>query len=121
MAKKVLIIDDDQTGVTVMRSRLVKAGYEVLEAPNGAVGLKTAQAERPDLIVLDVEMPEMNGYSFLIEFRKTPSGPVTPVIVSTSHEENKMIFMRHGIRDYMIKPINVDQLLGKVQEIIGQA
>ena len=67
MAKKILVIDDDRTGVALMQARLSKAGYEVISAPNGADGLNMAQSARPDLIVLDVEMPEMNGYMYLME------------------------------------------------------
>ncbi|MBF0123195.1 MAG: response regulator [Candidatus Omnitrophica bacterium] len=120
MAKKVLVIDDDQTGVVLMRARLSKVGYEVLTAPNGAVGLNVAQTGRPDLIVLDIEMPQMNGYMFLMELKRIQGGVGTPVIVVTSHAENKMIFYRHGIKDYLVKPVDFDQLIAKIQTVIGQ-
>ena len=93
----------------------------MLAAPDGVTGLNIVQAAQPDFIVLDVEMPGMNGYMFLMELKRINKGMTIPVIVATSHEENKMIFYRHGIKDYLVKPINPEELLTKIQAIIGQA
>jgi CheY-like chemotaxis protein len=120
MAKKILIVDDDPVGVALMDSRLTKAGYEVLIERNGIGGLARLKKDRPDALVLDIEMPEMNGYTFLIEMKKDETIQNTPVIVQTSHEENRSIFARRGITHYLVKPINFDLLLGQLKEVVGE-
>jgi DNA-binding response OmpR family regulator len=120
MAKKILVIDDDPVGVVLMESRLRRAGYEVLVERNGETGLVRVKADKPDAIVLDIEMPEMNGYTFIIEMKKDESVKNTPVIVQTSHEENRGVFARRGITHYLVKPINFDVLLVKLKEIVGE-
>jgi DNA-binding response OmpR family regulator len=120
MAKKVLIIDDDAVGLALMKSRLLKDGYEVLLEHNGEAGLACMKRERPDALILDIEMPEMNGYTFLIEMKKEDALKGVPVIVNTSHEENRAIFARRGITHYLVKPINFDLLLSKLKEILGE-
>lgn len=120
MAKKILIVDDDPVGVALMDSRLTKAGYEVMIERDGQGGLVRVKKEKPDALVLDIEMPEMNGYTFLIEMKKDEAVKDTPVIVQTSHEENRSVFARRGITHYLVKPINFDLLLGQLKEICGE-
>jgi len=120
MAKKVLIVDDDSVGIALMNSRLVKEGYEVLVERNGVDGLSCMKKERPDAVVLDIEMPQMNGYAFMLEMKKDEAVKDTPVIVQTSHEENRAIFARRGIVHYLVKPINFDSLLAQLKEILGE-
>lgn len=119
MGKKVLVIDDDPTSGLLMESRLSKAGYEVTRALNGLLGLESARRLRPDLIVLDIEMPEMNGYTFIMELKKDELFKDMPVVVLTAHEENRAIFARRGISNYFVKPVNFDQLLNKVAELLA--
>jgi CheY-like chemotaxis protein len=120
MAKKILIVDDDPVGIILMENRLKKAGYEVLAARNGQTGLDCLKSQKPDAIVLDIEMPEMNGYTFIIEMKKEESVKNTPVIVQTSHEENRSIFARRGITHYLVKPINFDLLLMQIKDLVGE-
>ena len=103
-----------------MESRLSKAGYEVARALNGEQGLKQAANLKPDLIILDIEMPQMNGYTFVIELKKIEPIMNTPVVVLTAHEENKAIFARKGISHYLVKPVNFDVLFAKMNEILPQ-
>ena len=119
MAKKILVVDDDPVGVALMDSRLTKAGYEVLIERNGEGGLTRIRKEKPDAIILDIEMPEMNGYTFIIEMKKDEAVKDTPVIVQTSHEENRGVFARRGITHYLVKPINFDVLLTQLKELVG--
>ena len=121
MGKKILVIDDDRVALVLLENRLSKAGYEVAVARDGREGLVQAARIRPELIILDIEMPEMNGYTFILEMRKIEGLEGTPVIVQTSHEENKPIFARRGIFNYFVKPVNVDDLLKKVADLIGPA
>ena len=120
MSKKVLIVDDDPVSVALMDSRLTKAGYNVIIARNGEQGLARLRAEKPDALVLDIEMPEMNGYTFIIEMKKDEAVKNTPLVVQTSHEENRALFARRGIFNYLVKPINFDVLLLKLKELVGE-
>lgn len=117
MIKKIVVIDDDPVGVALLQNRLVKAGYEVAAERNGQAGLARVLKDKPDLVILDVEMPEMNGYTFMLELRKHQQFQELPVIVLTAHEENKRIFERRGIRYYLTKPVNFDDLFAKIGTI----
>jgi len=121
MSKKILIIDDDPVGITLMSGRIGKEGFAILTAVNGRLGLEYARREKPDLIILDIEMPEMNGYSFVLELKQIPELNKTPVIVTTAHEENRPIFARRGISHYLVKPVKFDELFKMVSELIGPA
>ncbi len=120
MAKKILVVDDDAVGVTLMSSRLTKEGYQVLVERNGEAGLACVKKERPDAVILDIEMPEMNGYTFIIEMKKDETVKDTPVVVQTSHEENRAVFARRGILHYLVKPVNFDLLLPQLKGILGE-
>jgi twitching motility two-component system response regulator PilH len=120
MAKKILVVDDDPVGVALMDSRLTKAGYDVIIERNGEGGLARVKKDRPDALILDIEMPEMNGYSFIVEMKKDEVIKNTPVIVQTSHEENRGVFARRGINHYLVKPIQFDVLLVKLKELVGE-
>ncbi|MCA9401916.1 MAG: response regulator [Candidatus Omnitrophica bacterium] len=116
MAHKILIIDDDQTNLLIVQKHLTSKGFEVVTAYDGSLGLLEAQSHKPDLIILDVEMPEMNGYTFLTEMRKIGSLPAMPVIVLTSHEETQEIFQMKGVKGYLIKPVDfvkLDQMISE--------
>jgi|WetSurMetagenome_2_1015567.scaffolds.fasta_scaffold1212874_2 two-component system, chemotaxis family, chemotaxis protein CheY len=119
MPKKILVVDDDPTGRLLMEARLTKAGYEVLQAADGEMGLNLTKMQKPDLIVLDIEMPGMNGFSFVIELKKLEDVKDTPIIVLTAHEENKPIFHRKGIDNYLVKPVNFDELFTMMDKILG--
>ncbi len=119
MAKKILVIDDDLVGIALMQSRLSKAGYDVVVARNGQVGFERLLKEKPSLVVLDIEMPEMNGYTFIVEMKKDAGASATPVIVLTAHEENRAIFARRGIVNYLVKPVNFDVLFAKITDLVG--
>jgi CheY-like chemotaxis protein len=120
MPKRILVVDDDPTGRLLMQSRLTKAGYEVLEAADGEMGLSVTKAQKPDLIVLDIEMPGMNGFTFVIELKKQDDIKDTPIIVLTAHQENKPIFQRKGISHYLAKPVDFDELFSKMKTILGE-
>ena len=72
--------------------------------------LEKALAETPDLILLDVQMPEMNGYTFMLELEKIKECVNIPVIVLTAHQEMQPIFERKGVKGYLIKPLNFDEV-----------
>lgn len=120
MPKKILVIDDDQTNVSLLQSRLRKAGYHVIIALDGDVGLDRAKKETPDLIILDVDMPRMNGYSFMLEMGKFPDLNSIQVIVLTSHDEMQPIFQLKKVKGYLVKPVDFDKLFEKISNLIGR-
>jgi CheY-like chemotaxis protein len=120
MGKNILVVDDDPVGGALMEARLSKEGYSVVRTINGQKALAAAQHMKPALIVLDVEMPEMNGYTFMNELRKIDGIKDTPVIVLTAHEENKGIFARKGIGNYLVKPVNFDALFAAMKKLLPE-
>ena len=117
MAKKILVVDDDPVELRLLQSRLAANAYEVVLAHDGFEGLETLKKEGIDLIILDVEMPVMNGYTFLLEMKKIEAFKHIPVIVLTAHEENRPIFNRRGILNYMVKPMNFEKLLALISSL----
>ncbi len=123
MMKTVLLVDDETVVVDIAKRKLESLGFKAVCAYDGQEALEQLNAEKPDLIVLDVQMPRMNGYVFLTELRKHPNSTLaaTPVIVVTAYAENNPIFARHGIKAYLLKPLRLEQLVEKVQELLGAA
>lgn len=115
MAYKLLCVDDDQVNIKVLQKRLEDKGYEVLIALDGKTGLERAREGKPDLIILDVEMPTLDGYQFMMERNKDQDLVETPVIILTAHEEMQPIFELKGVKDYLVKPINFELLFKKLE------
>jgi len=114
MAKKILVIDDDRGNVRLIQSALEKQGFETFPAFHGKEGLAILPKVNPDLIILDVEMPVMNGYTFMMYLNKSPEYQSIPVIVLTAHADKQPIFQLRKVKDYLIKPLNSDQLIEKI-------
>ena len=119
MSKKVLVIDDDRTLVKLVQSRLEKEGFFVITAFDGDVGLQKVRTSPPDLIILDVEMPEVNGYTFLLELQKMNQLSKLPIIILTSHEELEPIFKFNRVKGYIIKPVIFEKLLKMMDDILN--
>lgn len=117
MPKTVLVIDDDLTSVKLMQSRLAKEGFDVAVAIDGEGALQKLESMTPDLILLDIRMPNMDGYTFLLEIRKNPKLNNVPVIVVTSHKDMEPIFKYNGARDYIVKPVDFDVLFKKMKDL----
>ena len=116
MKKKVLVIDDDHINAKIVKLNLVKEGFHVETAFDGDEGLAIVPTVNPDLIVLDVNMPSMNGYTFMLEIQKFETHKDTPVIVLTAHADVRPIFKFNGVKDYLIKPISGPDLVEKVKK-----
>jgi CheY-like chemotaxis protein len=121
MPKSILLVDDDRLGIELVRRKLTELGYEVPTADNGAKALDLLQNKIPDLIILDVNMPDMNGYSFIMAKNKTPEYNKIPVVMLTAAKDNAPLFKRYGVKGYLLKPIQMPELLAKVNEIVGPA
>ena len=120
--KKILIIEDELAYVNLLRDKL-EADYEVLEASDGQKGLKLAIKNKPDLILLDIRMPIMDGMTMLGELRKDAYGKNAKVILLTNLEANDTI-LKQVVKDqpvyYFVKSdVKLDDLLKKIKELLG--
>ena len=115
MAKKILVVDDEPNIVDILRFNLQREGYEVLAAYDGQEGLDKARSEGPDLILLDVMLPEKDGFQVCEELRKTDK--LTPIIMLTAREEerDRVLGLELGADDYVVKPFSVRELLARVR------
>ena len=95
--KKILIIEDDADLVRMVKTRLEANGYDVIGATNGDDGLEKAKTEKPDLILLDIKMPRMDGYTTLKGIRGVDEAKTTPVIVVTAYEKLRDLFGLEGV------------------------
>lgn len=117
----VLIIDDSPTEVHVMKTALEKHGFATASAADGAEGLEKARSCRPDLILMDVVMPGLNGFQATRELTRDPATTAIPVVmVTTKDQETDRIWgLRQGAVDYLVKPVSESELVAKTREILG--
>lgn len=123
MDKKILIVEiveDEPSLIEALRNKLNKEGFSVLEARNGKIGLDLALKERPDLILLDIIMPVMDGLTMLQELRKKDEwGKNVPVIILTNLSDDKKVMeaVKEGSYDYLIKSDwSINEVISKVRE-----
>ena len=114
MEKTVLIVEDERAIVEILKFNLKREGYETMEALDGETGLKLALEGDPDLILLDVMLPKLNGFDICAAIRK--AGRVTPVIMLTAREEetDKVFGLEAGADDYITKPFSMRELIARV-------
>lgn len=121
--KKILLIDDEKDLVEELTLRLAAEGYEVLAAFDGQEGLEKARQEKPDLILLDVVMPKLDGYEVCLELKKDSSTKKIPIIMisAKSQESDKFRGKECGASAYITKPYETDLLLQKIRGFLGEA
>ena len=109
---RILVVDDEEGIRVLCRVNLELSGYEVLEAPDGMTALEVAAAERPDLIFLDVMMPQMDGWDVLRRLKENPATADIPVVMLTARtsEADQIRAWGEGILDYLSKPFNPQAL-----------
>ena len=117
--RKILIVDDSPTERHVLNDMLTKSGYEVVASDNGEDAILKAKSLKPDLILMDVVMPGLNGFQATRAISRDPDTRAIPIILCTSksQETDKIWGMRQGARDYIVKPVNRDELLEKIAAI----
>ena len=120
MPKTILIVDDEEIVVDITKRKLTQEGFLVIGVGDGEQALQVLREGPVDLIVLDVEMPNMNGYTFMAERQKIPGALDAPVIVLTAYDSMEPIFKRHGISAYLNKPVSFQDLLTKIKEVLAQ-
>jgi len=119
--KKILLIDDSNTVLMMEKMILAASGYDVVVAHDGQEGVAKAATERPDLILLDVVMPKMDGIEACRRLRAQESTKSIPIIMVTTRSESNNVesSYRNGCNDYVNKPINNTELLAKVRSLLG--
>lgn len=114
--KKILIVDDDQDFASLLEFDLKKHGYHVEKAADGEEGLQKVPTVKPDLIMLDIKMPKVDGYTFVRRLKKEMDYKDIPIIVLTSYEPMKDMFQLEGVRDYFVKSANMEGLLQTIEK-----
>jgi DNA-binding response OmpR family regulator len=120
MSKTIMIVDDEKRLVSLVESYLTQEGYRVVSANDGAQALPIASHEKPDLIILDIMMPEMDGYEFMREHRKEQD---TPIILLTARvdDDERVIGLELGADDYITKPFRPRELVARVRAVLRRA
>ena len=120
MSKTIMVVDDEKRLVSLVESYLTQEGYRVVTANNGAEALPIASREKPDLIILDIMMPELDGYGFMREHRKELD---TPIIMLTARvdDDERVIGLELGADDYVTKPFRPRELVARVRAVLRRA
>lgn len=121
MAQRILAVDDSNSMRQMVSFTLKGAGYEVTDAEDGQIALNIAKQEKFDLVLSDVNMPNMDGLSLVRELRKLPAFKFTPILMLTTEagKEKKMEGKQAGATGWIVKPFNPDQLLATVKRVLG--
>lgn len=118
---RILVVDDEADIVSTVKYRLEFCEFEVVTASNGQEGLEKASSEKPDLILLDISMPIMNGHEMLERLKNSPDIKDIPVIVVSAFSDAKDVnkAAELGIADYVTKPFDFTELVGKISNTLG--
>ncbi len=118
---KILIIDDDRDTMRILEAKLTDIGHQILQAVNGVEGLDKARLTHPDLILLDVMMPELDGLTVLQHLKFEPGTEKIPVVIMTAKgEKMQHVFKMEGAMAYITKPFVFSELLGEVKKCLGK-
>ncbi len=119
--RKILLVDDAET-ILMMERMILGRDYDLIIAKDGQEAVEKARAERPDLVLLDIVMPVMNGIEACRMIRSDEATSSTPVIMVTTrgNEDNVKAAFESGCNEYVTKPINKAELLGKIKKLLGE-
>ena len=122
MGKTIFIADDESGFVSTLKSRLEFEGFEIATAPDGKSALDRITDEMPDLILLDIMMPAMNGYQVCRELKENPDTNPIPILMLTakSQESDKFWGNEAGADAYMTKPFDMDELIGEIRRLLRE-
>jgi two-component system, cell cycle response regulator DivK len=120
MTKRILVVEDQADNLQILRDLLASAGYDMIEAGDGEQGVRAAKAHRPDLILMDIQLPVLDGYEATRQIKADPALQAIPIIVVTSYalggDEDKA--RAAGCDGYVPKPYSPRQLLAKIREYL---
>jgi len=119
---KILLVEDNEMNRDMLSRRLIKKGYEVVMALDGEQALEMAQAEAPDLILMDISLPGLDGWEATRRLKARPETQAIPIIALTAHAMagDKEKCLEAGCDDYDTKPVEFPRLLGKIQDLLGK-
>ena len=117
MVKKKVLIADDELYIRLLVKSMLDNGYTVLEAGNGEEAVSITCVEKPDIILMDILMPKLDGYTACHEIKKNPATTDIPIIMITGigHELNRKLAAEMGVADYITKPFSLDDLMDRVK------
>ena len=123
MTKRILVVEDQEDNRRIMRDLLASAGYELIEAADGEAGVRLAEAERPDLILMDIQLPVLDGYEATRRIKQNPELRAIPIVVVTSYalSGDDVKAMQAGSDAYVAKPFSPRELLAKIREFLPEA
>jgi two-component system cell cycle response regulator DivK len=123
MTKRILVVEDQEDNRQIIRDLLTSAGYELVEAVDGEEGVRLAESERPDLILMDIQLPVLDGHEATRRIKQNPELRHIPIIVVTSYalsgDDQKA--MAAGSDGYMAKPFSPRQLLATIRKFLPEA
>ena len=119
---KILYVEDNDDNVYMLRSRLTRAGFEVAVATDGAQGVAMAASEAPDLILMDLSLPVLNGWEATRRLKSVPDTRPIPIIALSAHamEGDRAKAIEAGCDDYDTKPVDLPRLLGKIRALLAK-
>jgi CheY-like chemotaxis protein len=119
---KILLVEDNEMNRDMLSRRLVRKGYQVVMAEDGAAGVAMAQSEAPDLILMDMSLPVLDGWEATRRIKADDATRLIPVIALTAHAMagDKEKAIEAGCEDYDTKPIELPRLLGKIETLLAQ-
>ena len=120
--KRILLVEDNEMNRDMLSRRLVRNGFEVLLAEDGSEGLKRMQNDSPDLVLLDLSLPVLDGFEVLKQAKEEPKTGSIPVIILTAHAmaDDREKPMELGADDFDTKPIDLPRLLGKMNALLDR-
>ncbi len=118
--KKILIVEDEPDLITMFKARFESEGYRVDSACDGLDGIKKTKKIRPDLILLDIRMPKLDGYSMAKQLKEDDLTTGIPIIVVSAKETMKAFFKELGINHYFVKPVDIPDLLRDIKNMLKE-
>ena len=123
MKKKILLVEDNEMNMDMLSRRLVGKGYEIMKAGSGYEAIEKAESNHPDLILMDLSLPELDGYQATRQLKQDLHTKQIPIIILTAHalKSDREKAYKAGCDDYDIKPINFSSLLVKIEQQLEKA
>ncbi len=118
---RILLVEDNEMNRDMLSRRLTRRGYDVLMAENGALAVSMTSAEKPDLILMDMSLPVVDGWEATRRLKADPATAAVPIIALTAHamESDRQKAMEAGCDDYDSKPVDLPRLLEKIESLLG--